>query len=426
MKKDHWILFLIVFGDMMGFSIIFPLFPDTIRHYLKMGNDPIFNWIYSLAEFLTNENNSPFLIVFFGGILGSIYSLLQFLFSPIWGRLSDRWGRKPVLIFSSLGSLIGYTIWLFSSSFSGFVLSRIITGAMGGNISVASASMADLTSSNERSKGMGMIGAGIGLGFIFGPFLGGSASGLELQDFYPYLQNFQFTVFSLSALVSVLVALLTLILVIFILKESNPKKKSLEVSHSFHHPILDSSSLQFRSVLFVSYIYFLFIFSFSGFEFCLNFFLNEFKGFLPRDIGLTFLYIGMIIIIVQGGIVRRISGKVKEVNIILSGAGILMIGYLGMVFFSFHNIGLFLSLGFLSVGSALIHPGLSSLASLLSKQEDQGKNLGIFRSFGSLARAFSPLTFAMVYFGYGPFLVFWSTLGFTVFLGISLLIWSRK
>jgi MFS family permease len=426
MKKNQWILFLIVFGDMMGFSIIFPLFPDTLRHYIKLGNDPIFVWIYSLAELLTNEKNSPFLIIFFGGILGSIYSLLQFLFSPIWGRLSDRWGRKPILIFSSLGSLLGYSIWLFSLSFSGFVFSRIITGAMGGNISVASASMADMTSAKDRAKGMGMIGAGIGLGFIFGPFFGGLASGIEIHDLLPNLEFLKFTVFSLSAMISVIVALLTLILVIFVLKETNPKKKSNANFSNFHHPILDSSSLHFRAVLFVSYIYFLFIFSFSGFEFCLNFFLNEFKGFQPRDIGLTFLYIGMIIIFVQGGIVRRISGKVKEVNIILSGAGILMVGYLGMIFFSFHNFGLYLSLGFLSVGSALIHPGLSSLASLLSKQEDQGKNLGIFRSFGSLARAFSPLTFALIYFGYGPFLVFWSTLGWTVFLGTSLLIWSRK
>jgi Na+/melibiose symporter-like transporter len=134
-------------------------------------------------------------------------------------------------------------------------------------------------------------------------------------------------------MISVIVALLTLILVIFVLKETNPKKKSNANFSNFHHPILDSSSLHFRAVLFVSYIYFLFIFSFSGFEFCLNFFLNEFKGFQPRDIGLTFLYIGMIIIFVQGGIVRRISGKVKEVNIILSGAGILMVGYLGMIFF---------------------------------------------------------------------------------------------
>jgi MFS family permease len=426
MKKNQWILFLIVFGDMMGFSIIFPLFPDTLRHYIKLGNDPIFVWIYSLAELLTNEKNSPFLIIFFGGILGSIYSLLQFLFSPIWGRLSDRWGRKPILIFSSLGSLLGYSIWLFSLSFSGFVFSRIITGAMGGNISVASASMADMTSAKDRAKGMGMIGAGIGLGFIFGPFFGGLASGIEIHDLLPNLEFLKFTVFSLSAMISVIVALLTLILVIFVLKETNPKKKSNANFSNFHHPILDSSSLHFRAVLFVSYIYFLFIFSFSGFEFCLNFFLNEFKGFQPRDIGLTFLYIGMIIIFVQGGIVRRISGKVKEVNIILSGAGILMVGYLGMIFFSFHNFGLYLSLGFLSVGSALIHPGLSSLASLLSKQEDQGKNLGIFRSFGSLARAFSPLTFALIYFGYGPILVFWSTLGWTVFLGTSLLIWSRK
>ncbi|WCL50543.1 MFS transporter [Leptospira sp. GIMC2001] len=426
-KRNSILLFITVFADMMGFSVIFPIFPETIKYFLAISGDPVFNYFYQLALSLGGLEKPEFIVVLFGGILGSVYSVLQFIFSPFWGRLSDSLGRKNILIFTSAGNLIGYLVWLFSSSFSLFLLSRVITGSMGGNISVASASMADITTSQDRAKGMGMIGAGIGLGFIFGPLLGGLFSGTELHNLFPSLSGFGFTVFSSSALVSLLVAIINLILIIFLFHEtlsSSDKKEKIE--SPFSHPILSSSKQSFRVLLFVSYIYFLFIFSFSGFEFCLNFFLNEAKSFTPREIGMTFLYIGLIIIFVQGGIVRRVSGKVSEIKIILSGVTIISLGYIGLIFLSDGNFGLFASLGFMSFGSALIHPGLSSLASLRSSSQEQGKNLGIFRSFGSLARAFSPISFALVYFGYGPYFVFILALGFSIFLGVSLLVWSRN
>lgn len=438
MNKNTLILFLIVFGDMMGFSVIFPLFPETIRHYIQIGNDPIFLWIYQMAESLAGDEGKAFLIVLFGGILGSIYSILQFIFSPIWGRLSDTVGRKPILLFTSLGNLLGYIVWLFSASFTSFVVSRLITGAMGGNISVASASMADSTSIKDRAKGMGMIGAGIGLGFVFGPFLGGLLSGIELGQIFPAFQSVTFTIFSASACVSLLIAFFTFLLVGIIYKETLPKLVSNSSSDKSSsslandeandeykksiHPIFDMFSSRFRNLFSISFIYLLFIFSFSGFEFCLNFFLNTEFLFTPKDIGLTFLFIGCIIIFIQGGVVRRLSGKVAEVKIAIVGTVFLSLGYLGLLGFPKNTGLLFLFLGLLSVGSALLHPSLSSIASLRSSANHQGRNLGIFRAFGSLARAFAPLAFAIGYFQKGPYLVFVVCIGFSLAFGFLLLV----
>lgn len=424
-KKTGLLLFFIVFADMMGFSVIFPLFPETIRYYLEQGNDAFFTGFYNLAIALGENATPEQIIVLFGGILGSIYALLQFVFAPIWGKMSDRWGRKNILIFTSLGNLLGYVVWLFSSSFSLFLLSRVITGAMGGNISVASAAMADVTSRADRAKGMGMIGAGIGLGFIFGPTLGGLLSGLEIYNLIPSLSDSLFTVFSLSAMVSLSVAFVNLLLVMFVLKETLPlrtNEKAPESEAPRLHPFLGIFSDSFQSLLFISLIQFFFIFSFSGFEFSLNFFLHEVLGYTPKEIGFTFFFIGIIIVLIQGGLIRRISGKVPEVKIALSGVIAISLGYTGLLVFGKPGYGFFLycSLGALAVGSALLHPALSAIASLGSSVDDQGKNLGIFRSFGSLARAISPFSFALVYFGYGPYVVFILALLISLGFGLAL------
>jgi MFS family permease len=397
---------------------------------MNQAPDPVFSAFLDLADWMRGDGGESLKIVLFGGILGSIYSILQFIFSPIWGRLSDRIGRRKVLLLTCSGNLLGYVVWLFSASFSGFILSRVITGAMGGNISVASAAMADSTSDADRAKGMGMIGAGIGLGFIFGPLLGGVLSGIELVDLFPVLSGVSFTIFSTSALVSILVAFLNLLFVILFLKETYSKQKNEESRESGSdtpiYPIFLILKEKYRGLLLISGIYFFFIYSFSGFEFTLNFFLNEEFHFSPKQIGFTFLYIGVIIILIQGGLIRRISGKVPEKKIAFSGLGLLLVGYLGLVFHFEMKVLFFIGLGLLAVGSALLHPSLSSLASLGAKREEQGLSLGIFRGFGSLARGLSPISFAFLYFQTSAAMVFLSGIGFAVLVIGLLTIPSRK
>ena len=174
---------------MMGFSLIFPIFPETLNHFLAQAGDPVLDLLAGWTARILDGRTSDWklFVALFGGIVASLYSILQFLFSPIWGKLSDSTGRRPVLVFTCTGSFLGYLVWLFSGSFSLFVLSRLVTGLMGGNVSVATAAMADSTSEQDRTKGMGMIGAGIGLGFIAGPSIGGILAHTDPSYLLPFL-----------------------------------------------------------------------------------------------------------------------------------------------------------------------------------------------------------------------------------------------
>ncbi|MCH2364698.1 MAG: MFS transporter, partial [Planctomycetes bacterium] len=180
-KSPIGVLFLTVFVDLVGFSIIFPLFPEMLEYYGKEDNF-FATLIAQLAELSgeQGEKRELYTRVLFGGILGSLYSILQFLFAPMWGRLSDRIGRRPVLLITIGGLCVSYLVWIFSHSFLLLIISRVLGGAMGGNISVATAAMADSTDEKNRAKGMGMIGMAFGLGFILGRAIGALLAGIDM------------------------------------------------------------------------------------------------------------------------------------------------------------------------------------------------------------------------------------------------------
>lgn len=417
-KRIKFILFLIVFTDMMGFSLLFPLFPKTLEFFLLKGDDALFRMFYSTANLLSFGGDTKYTFVLFGGILGSIYSFLQFIAAPVWGRLSDHSGRRAILLFTTLGNTLGYILWLFSSQFWMFVLSRVITGMMGGNLSVASAAMADQTDEKSRAAGMGFLGAGIGLGFVMGPLLGGISSQWTFLDFL--YEEGSAVVFPASALFAILASLLTVILVFVFLPQNKPEV----VPEKEIHPFLSLKKIESRNLVRISLLNLLFVLSFSGFEFVVNFFLSDSFQFSPKEIGFTFLYIGIIIILVQGGVVRRLSGKISEKRISLYGAILVVIGMGLLVCFGTSFTGLFVSLFFLAFGSALVNPGLSSFASLESGRGDLGRSLGLFRSFGSLGRAVSPVVFSLLYFQKGPSLAFF--VSFVLLIGFGILLFTQK
>ncbi len=403
---------------MMGFSIIFPLFPNILKYYYEENSNFIWKFlIYTLKA----ESSDPSSILLVGGFLGSVYSILQFLFSPIWGRMSDRLGRKKILLFTTSGNFLGYCVWAISSDFSFFLISRVLTGIMGGNISVASAAMADSTSQKDRAKGMGMIGAGIGLGFVLGPMIGGFSGLISGIDPIQLLGH-NLSVYSSASLLSCFVSFINLIMIYVFFNETyNPeiKNKIKKI-----HPFLDLKNAFGAPVIELSLIYFLFTFAFSGFEFSLNFFLNKRMGFTPTQTGFVFLYLGMIIIMVQGGVIRRISGKIPEIKIARVGALSLIIGFIGLVNF-YHDFRLILLfLFFLSLGASLLNPSLSTITSLISNVDNQGESLGIFRSFGSLARALSPLSFGIIYYNYSDVVSF--EFSFALSLVLVLILYAKS
>ena len=163
-KPTLFIVFLTVFIDVVGFSIIFPLFPAMLDYYLERdGADSLIGSLVAwLEQFAGNDKNA--VATLFGGILGSLYGVLQFVFAPIWGAYSDKHGRRPTLVLTLTGIVFANFIWMFAGSFALLVFGRMLAGIMAGNISTASAVAADITSDKNRASGMIIIGVALGLG----------------------------------------------------------------------------------------------------------------------------------------------------------------------------------------------------------------------------------------------------------------------
>ena len=397
-KSPIGVLFLTVFVDLVGFSIIFPLFPDMLEHYA--GADSFFGDLVARLAGLSGEQGAKqdfYTTVLFGGILGSLYSLLQFLFAPMWGSLSDRIGRRPVLLWTIGGLCMSYLVWMFSGSFLLLIISRVLSGVMGGNISVATAAMADLTDEQNRSKGMGLIGMAFGLGFILGPAIGAWLSGYDLTDSLP-----GFNPFSAAAVGAFVLSLWNFFWVMRSFQESLPEEKRGK-AHRAGRPI---SLIQlFRGfdipgVTRTNLIYFIFLVGFAGMEFTLTFLAKDRFDYKSRDMMWIFIYVGLIIALVQGGLVRRLAPRLGEKKVSFMGLFLLVPGLI--VTGGAQAVGMFyLGLGFLAVGSALATPCLTALASLYTPADRQGEVLGTFRSLGALSRAVAPILACAAYWKMG-------------------------
>ena len=399
-KSPIGVLFLTVFVDLVGFSIIFPLFPDMLEYYA--GADSFFGGlIANLAELSGEEGDKKFTAtVLFGGILGSLYSILQFLFAPMWGRLSDRIGRRPVLLMTIGGLCVSYLVWIFSGSFLLLIISRVLGGAMGGNISVATAAMADSTDEKNRSKGMGMIGMAFGLGFILGPAIGAllSSPSLDIQSWgLPGLNPF-----STAAAGAFLLSLWNLSWVMRSFKESLPEEERGK-AHRAGRPISPLklfSGFDIPGVTRTNMVYFLFLVAFAGMEFTLTFLAKDRLKYTSHDMMWIFIFVGLIIALVQGGVVRRMAPKLGEKKGTLCGLILLVPGLL--ITGTAQTGGMFyLGLAFLAVGSALATPCLTALASLYTPADRQGEVLGPFRSLGALSRAVGPIIACAAYWRLG-------------------------
>jgi len=404
-KKSLKTVFLTIFLDLLGFSIIFPLFPTLAKHYLEVDSENFFlNGIFSLVNLISSFDSQQMefsKIVLFGGILGALYSFLQFIAAPIWGAYSDRIGRRPVLLYSLLGMIFSYLIWFFSGSFTLLIISRIIGGIMGGNISTATAVVADITKVEERSKGMAIIGIAFALGFIIGPAVGGISSLIDLTVYFPSLKNYGVNPFSMPALIAFILSSINLFMVYFQFKETLPQEKRGNKSSERSSNIFKIlKPLPYPGVNLVNYGYFVFLTAFSGMEFTLTFLAFERLNYTSMDNAYIFIFIGFLIAFVQGGVVRRSAHKVGEKKMALMGMFLIIPGLL-IIANAFSSALLYSGLFFLAIGSALIIPCLTTLVSLYSPKESQGHAIGTFRSLGALSRVIGPLAAAIIYYKLG-------------------------
>jgi MFS family permease len=387
------VIFLTLYIDLIGFSIIFPLGPDLIHYYLNLeGHDGLLGWLMQHTETLAHSfGRQPDVAVFFGGLLSSLFSVLQFVFAPFWGAVSDRRGRRGVLTMTVAGTALGYLVWVCSGSFLLFLVSRVVSGAFSGNLSVATAAVADVTTRQERSRAMGIVGAAFGLGLVTGPMVGAFTAHINLAANHPSLARFGINPFSVPALIAFGMCLVNLVWISARFKETlTPEARAGAAEVRLRNPIraiLGLENLAVRRANVVSFIYSL---AFVAMETSLTFLAAERFGYTARQNGYLLGFLGLCAIVTQGYIVRRLLKTVDEVRVLTSGllfsaAGLVAIGFAPAPWL------LYVGLALLAIGSGLVNPASTGLISLYSTPAEQGRVLGIFRSLQSLSRAITPM-----------------------------------
>ena len=395
--------------DLVGFGIVVPLVPIYSRHFEAHG------WQI--------------------GVIIASFSAMQFVFSPIWGRLSDRIGRRPVLLGSTLGAAGSYVLFGIGAAIKDpalglgvLIASRVFAGICGANITVAQAYIADITPPDQRSKRMGLIGMAFGLGFIFGPILGG----LSLT----YIGH------SGPGWVAAGLCAANFILALFILTES--RKPTSE--HVAQRPHLDQwmHTLREPRIGLLVIVFFLATFCFSCFESTLPLLVSDnFKLDITSDAGAAktvvylFAYCGIIGALVQGGGIGRMVKKMGEpkliaMSLVFTGISLALLPFIkGNTQLSwnilFHREGvswlfMLFALALLAIGSSLTRPPIFGLLSNLTSAHEQGATIGVAQGAGSLARILGPI-FATTLLHYLPPLPY---LTCTAILLVTAAIFAKK
>ena len=328
------------------------------------------------------------------------FSAMQFIFAPLWGRLSDRIGRRPVLMIGLASSVVFYTLFgigtVYKSIWMLFV-ARIGAGIAGATISTAQAYIADSTTLENRPKGMALIGVAFGLGFTFGPLLGYLAVLIGVGDPGPW-----------PGYAAAILSAFALGLAIFKLPESLRADSESAVTKKFSIQGL-KDTLATPSVTLVLITIFVCIFSFANFETTISLLLKgeDTYDFTFGQVCLTYAYIGLTLVIVQGGIVRRLAGRIPEGTMAAGGALIEVLGFGLLIWGTLTNSFtlLMVALPVITSGFAFMSPSLNSLLSRRSDPAKQGSILGIGQSVNSMARILGPM-FGMPLFHIDPIIPF--------------------
>ena len=398
------VIFLTIFMDLLGFSIIFPLFPAILGYYLKTdGGGGLLGWVLAQIDVLARVAGSHgnYREVLFGGVLGSLYGFLQFLFAPVWGSLSDRFGRRKVLLMTVAGTAFSYLLWVFSGSFLLFVLARLVGGGFAGNLSVATAAVADVTTRENRTKGMGLVGVAFGVGFLFGPAFGGLAALYNPLVHHPQLKAWGVNPFSTAAVVALGLSLFNLLWIAARFKETlDPQHRQSAAGERIRHPFHELLNLKAGPARRTNALWFIFTLAFAGMEFTLPFLAAERFAYTPASMVRIFVFLGLVLILTQGGIVRRAAPRYGERRVLLAGLALVVVGQF-VTGLAPTPAWLYVGLAFLGAGSGLVSPASSALVSLYSGAEQQGRMLGVYRALGSLARGIGPIAACLIYWWLG-------------------------
>ena len=359
------VIFVTVFIDLVGFGIVIPLSPFLARQY------------HATALEI--------------GFLMAIYSVMQFIFSPFWGSLSDRIGRRPVILVCLVGGAASYLVFAFAQSLWLLFIARALAGLFGGSISTAHAYIADVTSERDRSKGMGLLGAAFGLGFIFGPLLGGILGyyGQQLGSEPPLGMSF-------SALGAAVLCLVNVIAAYFVLEESLPKAIR-EVPRPRRNRLQDIFA-QVRKPVTGSLIWVFFLsgLAMAQMESMLFPYVADIFHWGLKTSSYGFAYVGVLMVFTQGYLIRKWMPRFGEPAILSVGLLLFALSLFGIAFSS-SVAALAVTMTVLAIGNGMMRPPNVGLISLLTPANEQGSAMGVTNSIASLGRILGPVIGGLFY-----------------------------
>ncbi len=356
MKKPALsIIFLTIFIDLLGFGLVIPILPALV------------NKTFGYAEII-------------GGAVMAIYSLMQFFFSSFWGNLSDKYGRKPILMSSSAFTAAAYIIFAFTTNIWLLIFSRALAGFGSANISAATAYIADITTKENRAKSMGIIGAAFGLGFIFGPPIGG------------ILMN-KFNSLMPVGLLAAGLCLSNLFLIYFILPESLKEKGKGTRPGFVQSNIIAFKELQTPFIGRILWLNFLFVAAFSMMQVTCPLLWDDIYGLSKKEIGWIFAFLGLIAVIIQGGLLGKLTRSFQEKTLIYSGWLLMAIGLGFLPYLSNDNfwVPTLILMGMIAFANACITPVFTAMVSKKTDSEHQGRIMGTVQSFSALGRIIGPI-----------------------------------
>ncbi|MBI4372220.1 MAG: MFS transporter [Candidatus Omnitrophica bacterium] len=392
-------VFLAVLIDLLGFGIILPLLP------------------FYAAVFGATAVQI--------GLLYSIYPFAQLIFSPIWGGLSDRFGRRPIMLLSTFGASIAYLIFGLAHSLALLFISRLAAGMMGGNISTAQAYVTDVTTHEDRARGMGLIGAAFGIGFVIGPALGTLLIHPKFLEFFNIIPENEF---ALPGFFAAALSLLSFLLVLFKLPETvkrsegnaTPLIRSSIFTKKFWQFVMKLEEKKFFPFLILSI--FLIVFAQASLYSSFPLFCKNQLALSAEAVGIFFVYMGLIAIVVQGGLIKILTRRFGEEKLFLAGNILMAIGLAAIPFAASRN-ALFVILGVMSIGGSLNVPTLNSLISKEAEPSQVGATMGTAQGIASLGRVIGPTWGGLLYaFWFQiPFLLTALILSLTVWIGLKLI-----
>jgi MFS family permease len=363
-KSSLAVLFLTVFIDLIGFGMVIPFLSFYAREYGASG-------------------------VTVGAVVG-VYSIMQFFFSPVWGRTSDRIGRRPVILISLVASCIGYLLFGLAQGLVLLFVSRIIAGLGGASIGTAQAYIADSTTEENRAKGMGIIGAAFGMGFILGPPLSGILSHVGINRGLP--GNL------LPGIAAAMLSFFALLIGFFVLGESKPPDATVPrrgIPPQFD-PEVWRAMLRHRLLFALVLGLFLTLLAVAGMETSVTLHARDRFNFRPLDLAYLFLFMGVIVATIQGGLIGRLARSLGEKTLVAIGAASFTVG-LALVPLVFDVPLLYVVAFLIAIGQGLTYPSLTSLVTKASAPGEHGRTLGLASGIGSLARFLGPIVAGFFY-----------------------------